>query len=328
MKGSDDVNVLIKGSYDTVTYGSKTFPIKFLRESLKDVPTVMFFANLYSLSPQETTALVNHVVDTDVSRALMAEAEAHSSDLQDYIVDQFFDDVSGEWQYDVAGPEKGSVEGKEPVQADILPELWKGIEIEIAESIQQVAEKIGDTIVHLPGKTGEMVFQNLATINAKRPTIGDFKARIQHQQVKRVLLVFDVSGSMTEPTVRTIVDEVVGLAYEVNASLAIVSNTCTYWGPGEFNTRNVLEEAEYMGTHYEELAPLFDDEVWDVVITIADYDSSPSAKQVLARCQGRIGQLFDISLVNRSTFLAECLQHLADETRPLVIASQSARLCW
>lgn len=322
------VNVLVKGHFDTVTYGGKTFPTKFLQSSLQDVKTAVFFAQLYKLSPQETADLVVTVMPSDVSKALFAEAETHSMELQDYLVEEYWDDISGEWQYDVAAAEEGSVERPEPVHAEILPEVWKGMEIEIADSIAEVAEKIGDVIVHMPGKTGEMVFKNLAVVNSKRPVIGDFKARIQHPQVKKVLLVLDVSGSMTADTVRTILGEVVGLAYETNASFAVVSNTCTFWGPGEYNERNVLEAAEFMGTHYEQLAPLFDDQVWDAVITVADYDSSPSAKVVLQRCQGRIGQLFDISLVSRSTYLAECLSHMADEVRPLLIASESANLVW
>jgi hypothetical protein len=74
------------------------------------------------------------------------------------------------------------------------------------------------------------------------------------------------------------------------------------------------------------LAPLFDGQDWDAVVTIADYDSSPAAAAVLARCSGKIGQLFDVSLVNRSTYLAECLSPLADEVRPLLIASNTAYL--
>ena len=178
----------------------------------------------------------------------------------------------------------------------------------------------------MPGRTGEMVFQTLAKVNARRPTLGTYQAGFKHQQVKRVLVVFDVSGSMSQETVQTIVDDVVGLAYEANASLAIVSNSATFYQAGTFSTDQVLADAEYMGTHYEMLVPLFTDQDWDAVVTIADYDSSPSSQAALRRCNGRIGQLFDVSLVSRSTFLAECLSPLADEVRPLLIASDGAYL--
>jgi hypothetical protein len=210
----------------------------------------------------------------------------------------------------------------ETVDAEVLPEVWKSIELVIADSIAKVAETISTTIEHMPGRTGEMVFATLAKVNARRPTVGDYRAGFKHEQVKRVLVVFDVSGSMTASTVARIVDDVVGLAYEANASLAIVSNTCTFWQAGGFSTADVLEAAEYGGTHYEQLVPLFTDQDWDAVVSIADYDSSPSAKTALSRCNGKIGQLFDVSLVNRSTYLAECLAPMAGEVRPLLIANQ------
>jgi hypothetical protein len=201
--------------------------------------------------------------------------------------------------------------------------VWKAAELTIAKSIEDVAAKIGDTIAHMPGRTGEMVFQTLAQVNAQRPTIGQYKATIQHRQhVKRVLVVLDASGSMSERTVRTIVDDVVGMAYEANASFAVVSDNCTFWDAGAYSTRVVLEAAEYMGTRYETLAGLFDQD-WDVVVTVADYDSSMAAKRALAACKGRIGEVLDISLVNRSTFLAECLGQLADKVQPLVVAQGS-----
>ena len=210
--------------------------------------------------------------------------------------------------------------------AEILPEVWKNIELTIAKSIAEVAASTSNTIEHMPGRTGEMIFQTLAKMNARRPTLGDYRAGFKHSPVKSVLVVFDVSGSMSEPTVRTIVDDVVSMAYEANAALVIVSNNAFYYSAGGFSTEQVLDDAEYGGTHYEMLAPFFTDQNWDAVITIADYDSSPSAKSVLARCNGKIGQLFDVSLVDRSTYLAECLQHMADEVRPLLVASSNAQL--
>jgi hypothetical protein len=252
--------------------------------------------------------------------AFTNEANMHSMDLQDFLVAEF-QDANGEWVY----PDEVFLEGtpgtKAAVNAELLPEMWQGLEVEVADSISQVAETIANTISHMPGRTGEMAFRSLAKVNAQRPTIGQYSAHIQHQQVKEVLVVFDVSGSMSEPTVRTIVDDVVGLAYEANASLAIVSNSAFFYPPGGFSTDVVLQDAEYMGTHYEMLAPLFQDRNWDVVVTIADYDSSYAAANVLARCEGKIQQLLDVSLVDRSTFLAQCLAPLADEVKPLLVAA-------
>jgi hypothetical protein len=60
-----------------------------------------------------------------------------------------------------------------------------------------------------------------------------------------------------------------------------------------------------------------------VVVTIADYDSSRSAKDAVARCTGSIDTVLDISLVDRPTFLAECVGQLASKTQPLLIAETS-----
>jgi hypothetical protein len=76
-----------------------------------------------------------------------------------------------------------------------------------------------------------------------------------------------------------------------------------------------------MGTHYETLTPLMKRD-WGTVITIADYDSSQSAKNHLRdNAFGRIGQVLDLSLVNRPTYLAECVGQFADKVTPLLVGS-------
>lgn len=319
--------LLLHSSADVTTFTSgRAFPTKFLADALPDVETALFFAKVYDLAPQDVARVLQICVPSLVVEALTNEAAMHSVSLQDYLVDEF-QDTNGDWHYEALEflEQLGGV--KAPVQAEILPEVWKNLELTIADSIAKVAETISGTIEHMPGRTGDMIFKTLAKVNARRPTIGDYRAGFTHQQVKRVLVVFDVSGSVSSTTVATIVDDVVGLAYEANAALAIVSNSCFFYAPGAFSTSQVLADAEYSGTHYEQLKPLFTGQDWDVVVCIADYDSSPAAASVLARCDGKIGQLFDVSLVNRSTYLAECLAPLASEVRPLLIASNTAYLC-
>lgn len=319
--------LLINSSTEVTTFTSgRAFPTKFLTDALPDVETALFFAKVYDLPAEDVALVLRTCVPSLVVEALTNEADMHSQSLQDYLVAEFQDE-DGNWTMaeDIEFFETlGGV--RAPVDAEILPEVWKNLELTIAESISKVAETIHGTIEHMPGRTGEMVFRTLAKVNARRPTLGSYEAGFHHDQVKRMLVVFDVSGSVSQPTVQTIVDDVVGLAYEANASLAIVSNTCTFYPAGGFSTSQVLGDAEYGGTHYEMLAPLFTDQDWDAVVTISDYDSSPSAQRVLSRCNGKIGQLFDVSLVQRSTFLAECLAPLADEVRPLLIASSTSYL--
>jgi len=313
--------LLISSTLDVTTFSNgRSFPKKFLKDALPDMETALFFAKVYDLEAKDVAVLLADCVPGPVVEALVNEAHEHSVTLQDFMVDSFQDE-NGEWYYPDLEFLEAVPGAAKPVDAEILPELWKNLELEIAESIAKVADTISTTIEHMPGRTGEMVFQTLAKVNARRPTIGDYQAGFKHEQVKRVLVVFDVSGSMSEPTVKTIVDDVVGLAYEANASLAIVSNSSFFYQAGAFSTDQVLEDAEYMGTHYEMLVPLFTDQDWDAVITIADYDSSYYAKEALSRCNSKIGQLFDISLVDRSTYLAECLMHMAREVRPLLISN-------
>lgn len=320
-------NMLLTGTGQVTTFSNgKSFPTKFLQDQLPDVETLLFFAKVYELEAQDVATLLHDCVPSDVVNAFTAEAYAHSLDLQDYLVD-LYQNEDGEWEYADATCVQGMPGTEAEVEPEILPEVWKNLEVEIASSIQEVANTIADTVQHMPGRTGEMIFRTLAKMNRRRPSLGEYLPGFKHKQVKKVLVVFDVSGSMSETTVKTIVDDVVGLAYEANASLAIVSDTCTWWPAGGYSTTDVLAAAEYRGTHYEQLVPLFQ-ENWDAVIAIADYDSAFSAMRALAGCKGRIGQLFDVSLVNRSTYLGECLAQLADEVRPLLIASDTARLTW
>lgn len=320
-----NTKLLLKSSADVTTFTTgHSFPTKFLADALPDVETALFFAKVYGLRAEDVARVLQICVPSDVVNALTNEAEFHSTTLQDYLVD-VYQDEDGEWQFDAEITERIGV--KAEAHAEILPEVWKNLELTIAKSILEVASTIHGAIAHMPGRTGEMVFQTMARMNKRRPTLGEYVTRFKHEQVKKVLVVFDVSGSVNSQTVETIVDDVVGLAYEANASLALVSNTCTYYQPGAYSTADVLRDAEYGGTHYEQLAPLFEQD-WDAVVTIADYDSSYGAAEVLRRCKGKIGQLFDVSLVNRSTFLAECLMPLANEVRPLLIASDTSRFVY
>lgn len=293
------------------------FSLGTLKKALPDVETALFLAKLYKLSAYEVGHLLRVVFDDrDLVQALMGEDHTHSYDLQDYLL---------ELGYEYLINEGAIVFGDVAPKGEILPELWKSLEVDIAKSIQEVAEKLKDVVGHLPGKQGEMIFQSMMKVNARRPILGDHKAFIHHAPQRENLVVLDVSGSMSEHTIQTIVEDVLALTYMANAHLAIVSDTSTHWGPGEASIESVLSVAEYSGTHYETLAALMDQD-WGVVVTIADYDSSWNAMGAIKSRAGHIQQLLDISLVNRPTFLAEVLGQLADEVRPLLIADRN--LCY
>jgi hypothetical protein len=287
----------------------KKASMQTLAHLLPDVETTLFFAKAYKMSAERLTRLLYHLFRTSLLSAI--QEGGHSDELQDYIVDIVPDILEFAPNAFVTAPPK----------TELTEALWESIDVTIAKSIQDVADNLGDVLNALPGKTGQMVFKTLHTMNKRRPTIGDYKARITHARVPNQLVIFDVSGSMTEHTVRSIAPEVVALSWKANASLAIVSDTTRVWDPGTFTVDDVLREAEYMGTHYETLTPLMKRD-WGTVITIADYDSSQSAKNHLRdNAFGRIGQVLDLSLVNRPTYLAECVGQFADKVTPLLVGS-------
>jgi len=284
---------------------------------LPDVETALFFAKAYNLGYTKVTQLVRLLFQTDLISALTGEAGSHSQELQDYVIGIVPDVEKGALQYGVF------TDTTTTHDTELLAQLWQAAEVEIAQSIADVANKLGGVLDRLPSKYGTMTFQHLRKLNAQRNSIGTYGPQIQHQRIAPRLVVLDVSGSMSEQTVRRIVDEVVGLAYQANASLAIVSEHAFLWAPGEYTTAAVLSAAEYGGTRYETLAPIFDED-WETVITIADYDSAWTAQDYIAtHAKGRVHQVLDISLVDRPTFLAECIGRIADEVKPLLVGKTS-----
>lgn len=288
----------------------KAIPVAKLKELLPDIETALFFAKALKLDHDKLGELLMALFNSTVLKALLTGS--HSEDLQNYIVDTV--------------PEHVYMQGKRPEfkpdipAPELLPYLWESITIDVAKSVGEVAAKLAGIIDSLPGKQGQMAFKHLAQMNKQRPTFGRFGAIIEHPPVTDALVILDVSGSMSEHTIRSIVDDVVALSWKANASLAIVSNSTFLWEPGSFDSADVLAAAEFGGTYYETLRPLFDKD-WGVVVTIADYDSSRGAAGVIAGAPGRIGKVLDLSLVNRPSFLSHCVGQLADSIEPLLVAS-------
>ena len=280
-----------------------------LKTILTDIEYALFFAKAYKMSPENVALLLKRLFNTSVIDAL-TNGE-HSTELQDYIVTIVPEDVLHMVQRVDFVPTQH--------KSEVLAQLWEQVETTVAKSIQEVADKLGTVLDALPGMEGQMTFRTLAKLNRQRPTIGSYEALIQHPHSGKNLVILDVSGSMTETTIRTIVEDVVALSYKAKAQLAIVSNNTYTWEPGTYSVQDVLNAAEYGGTHYESLIPLLNED-WATVVTIADYDSSRSAQQAIKhRATGSVEQVLDISLVNRPTFLAECVGQLAQDVKPILI---------
>lgn len=293
----------------------KKVRLAVLRDLLPDVETALFFGKAYSLDYVQLSQLLSQLFNTTVVQALLNGGDQHSTELQDYIIDVVPD-------AELIDNGITTAAFTNPTAHEFLPELWEQLDIEIATSIKELVDTLDGTLSTVAGKYGHMLFSTLATLNKQRQgVIGAYKAQIQHAHHAKNLVVFDVSGSVSRTTAQEIVDEVVALAYRANASLAIVSNTTAVWDPGSFTSDDVMSRAEFGGTQYETLASLFQED-WSTVVTIADYDSAWTARDYLANhCSGQIQQVLDISLVNRPTFLAECLGQLAHSVRPLLVGN-------
>ena len=282
-----------------------------LSRLLPDVETALFFGRAVKLPYDKLGELLGGLFKTSVIDALLDGS--HSTELQDYIIDT----VPPGLEYQVKRINFVADSGHE----EILPYMWEAIEIGIADSIGEVADKLSLVLDSLPGKAGVMSFQHMMQLNRRRPTIGDYKAVISHPSRSKNLVILDDSGSMSQNTIRAIAGDVVALGMKADATLALVSSTARVWDPGTYGLDDVLHAAQYGGTHYETLAPLLN-QPWGVVVTIADYDSSMDARRYLRdnAPMGSIEKLLDISLVGKPTFLAECVGQFAKVIEPLLVA--------
>ena len=293
------------------------FPVSWLRKTLKKPVHAVKFGKAFNLRTHELSSLLRLLFpNSDVVEALTLSAKYHSNQLQDYI-------VSLGYEYLIADGEV-AVAPEDPDDDGLLVEMFEQARITVASTFDEVAEAIDDVMGAMPGKQGRMAIKSVLKANRRvQKKLGVDEVQIVHGHHPDNLVIFDTSGSMTEEWVEKLVDAVVNMAMQANAHLAIVSSTSRVWRPGEYDTNSVLSEAEYAGTHYETLKPLFDGRQWGTVVTVADYDSALGAKRELAKSDGSIELLLDISLVHRPTFLAECLEHMAKETRPILVGNYS-----
>ena len=297
----------------------KRASIKVLADLLPDIETALFFGQVYHLTEAKLRELVPTLFKTPFFTALLDSAEQHSSSLQSYVLPMLTKEEAEQYRNHLS--EVSPAGGHLVPDSELLVAAWEAQLTEVAESIETVANKVAGVLDLLPSKYGTMTMQHLRQLNTQRGSIGKYAAQITHQRNIDRLVILDVSGSMSEHTVRAIVGDVVALAYKANATLAIVSNNTYYWSPGEFTVGSVLSTAEFGGTQYETLIPLLQQD-WEKVITIADYDSSPHAKSLIREASsGHIGEVLDMSLVDRPTFLAECVGQLAQSVRPFLIGN-------
>ena len=286
-----------------------------LRSLLPTVEVALFFARAYRLDWPQLNDLLRLLFPKEVILELLAGS--HSTELQDYLIDTVPPSTRDQIVMDFVD---------QPAPGEFLPQLWESLEIQIAASIKEVADKLVDVVSLFPGKAGQMSMAHLMQLNKQRPTLGLYKAQITHARHAPNLVILDVSGSMSEYTVRAIIEDVVALSWKADAHLAIVSNHAYHWEPGSYDVKHVLAQAEFQGTHYETLTDLLNRD-WGVVVTIADYDSALAAKTwIRDNARGTIQEVLDISLVDRPTFLSECVGQKAKNVRQLLVGNSRSVL--
>ena len=289
-----------------------------LASLVPDVEALMFFGQLYKIPGRELIRYLQMIFEGTVLD-LIADHQ-YSEELQDYMIEDIIPNV-----YQL-GREQVTFEEKDTT---ILKYLFQDVAIPVLESIQELADKIALTIDKLPNDEGKMVFQHMARFNAKRNTIGQFQANIIHQNRLPNLVIFDDSGSVGKETVRALAEDVVALGYKANADLVLVSDTARYWPRGTYTVERIVQEAEYSGTRYETLLPIFTGSVWGHVITIADYDSSYQVRQKFLDLKGQavqptVEKVLDISLVQRPSYLCEVVGILARNVEALSLTAPRA----
>jgi hypothetical protein len=293
------------------------WPVGALRRTLKSPAWVVKFAALQQLNEYQLGGLLRLLFpEVDLIQALSMEAGEHSHSLQNYVVLLGYDAMVYEG---VNLPDQDQPPSKEEL---LLAVMFEHLAVKVADDIAEAMDIVSNAMSSMPGKEGRLGMKTLLKQDRRTKKIGLAEMQVVHHHKPKNLVIFDTSGSMGENTVSRIASAVKALAVKADAYLAIVSYTTTVWGPGEFTVEAVLDQAEFGGTHYETLAPLFDQD-WGTVVTIADYDSAWGASEPLRKAPGRIDLLLDISLVDKPTFLAECLAPLADEVRPLMVAKSS-----
>ena len=288
-----------------------------LQRLLPDYKTALFFAKVFYLNWNRLSDLMRIVFPTkSIIEVLYGESSYHSHELQDFLVDIIPPYIQADHTLKID-------ETDDIPNTGMLQALFEAATTQVAAKIAEIAQKLGDVLDRMPSKYGEMTFQTLQQFNVQRNAIGTFSPVVQHKRQAKNLVIFDVSGSVSCGTVQALVDEVVGFSYDINASLAIVSTNAFWWSPGYFDTNTVLNSAEYASTQYHMLAPVLNED-WDTVVTIADYDSSRSSKNYLRdHCTGHIGEVLDISLVDKPTYLAECVGQFADAVTIMSISDSS-----
>lgn len=204
--------------------------------------------------------------------------------------------------------------------------------VKLPQSIRELGDGLFiEVLSKLPAGDAYYTLDHVMQLS-KFGTYGTMKEQIEYEQDTVACVVLDDSGSMGRPLGQAIVGAAVNLADSLKCDLILVSSYAYRFPAGTFNTDSVMARWENGWTFYNQLIPYFRDisQSYDVVVTIADYDSVPSHKeQILRACSARIQVLYDICVQYtedgngniRTSYLAECLGQLADRVVPVFVGA-------
>lgn len=282
----------------------------------ENIERALFFGNWYKLDAQQLGDLFSLLNLGGVLDALLEGG--HSVDLQPWLDDIGYSERELE-QQSVA--ETVGVYDPNATPPEFLPELWKNAQVKVLSSLAELADGLTlEVLSKLPSDQAQMNVAHYARLN-RNGTIGISKPEYAYQQQMKVGIVYDCSSSMGRTFAEKATKDVAALSHQLNADIILVSTYAERLTAGTFSVKDVLDHWQNGGTRYGTLAPYFQED-WDVIVAIADYDSHWGAQATLSRCKGKIGHLFDISVVPMPTFLSECLAPLAAEVTPLFIGGQ------
>ena len=315
-----------------------TEPVKYiganiLAEIITKPKQVMFLVKALGdqvINPAETIGRLFRALDLGTVANYLAEG-GHSTELQDWW------DANGivfpvpEHEAVITADEAAVIEDEEG-DADTLLDLVNTSLVKLPTTITELADGVFvDVLSKQPSGQANYVMDYLMQVS-KFGQIGTVKTGLEYQADTKAAIVLDCSGNMGRKLGEAIAESVVKLADTLKCDLILVSSTAVRLPAGTFGVKTVLANWQNQLTLYNQLIPHFRDisQSYDVVITIADYDSISSHKsQIMQECNARIQQVYDVCVEHtldsngnlRTSFLAECLGQLADNVIPVFVGA-------
>ena len=216
---------------------------------------------------------------------------------------------------------------------DTLLELVNTALVKLPQSIRELGEGLFlEVLSKQPSGQASYALDHIMAVS-KFGQVGTVKTQMEYEVDTNAVVVVDDSGSMGVALGRAIAEPIVRLADSLKCDLILVSSTATRFPAGTFDVQTILDHWENGWTFYNQLIPFFKDvsQSYDVIVTIADYDSHSEHKaEILKKCGAHAQVLYDINVAYttdgdgnlKTSYLAECLGQLADRVVPVFVGAK------